>query len=152
MTKFLDVTLQERKESKKEIKIEKPKYNWRYENSITSGKNPIEIDTDYSQWRTNNVLSNYRETIFYANEMNCHYGVTNKMHYDYLYYSIRKKRMKGVKETDQEKKDRKQKEALLSLISNYYKYNNVRAKEALRILNNEQIEIIKNKNNKGGLK
>lgn len=152
MAKFLDVTLQERKEPKKEVKLEKPKYDWRYENSITSGKKPVEVDNDYSQWRTNNILSNYRETIFYANEMNCHYGVTNSMHYEYLYNSIRKKRMTGIKETDKEKKDRKQKEALLSLVSNYYKYNNVRAKEALRILTDEQIETIKNKNNKGGLK
>jgi hypothetical protein len=151
MTKFLDVTLQERKEPKQEIKLEKPRYDWRYENSITSGKE-IEIDTDYSQWRTNSVLSNYRETILYANEMNCHYGVTDQMHYDYLYNSIRKKRMKGVKETDKEKKDRKQKEELQSLVSDYYKYNIVRTKEALKILTAEQLNFIKNKNNKGGVK
>lgn len=151
MTKFLDVTLQERKEPKQEIKLEKPRYDWRYENSITSGKE-IEIDTDYSQWRINNILSNYRETILYANEMNCHYGVTDQMHYDYLYNSIRKKRMKGVKETDKEKKDRKQKEELQSLVSDYYKYNIVRTKEALKILTAEQLNFIKNKNNKGGVK
>ncbi len=151
MTKFLDVTLQERKEPKQEIKLEKPRYDWRYENSITSGKE-IEIDTDYSQWRTNSVLSNYRETILYANEMNCHYGVTDQMHYDYLYNSIRKKRMKGVKETDKEKKDRKQKEEPQSLVSDYYKYNIVRTKEALKILTAEQLNFIENKNNKGGVK
>lgn len=151
MAKFLDVTLQERKEPKEEIKLEKPRYDWRYENSITSGKE-IEIDSDYSQWRTNSVLSNYRETILYANEMNCHYGVTDQMHYDYLYNSIRKKRMKGVKETESEKKARKQKEELLALVSNYYKYNVVRTKEVLKILTAEQINFIKNKNNKGGVK
>ena len=151
MAKFLDVTLQERKEPKEEIKLEKPRYDWRYENSITTGKE-IEIDSDYSQWRTNSVLSNYRETILYANEMNCHYGVTDQMHYDYLYNSIRKKRMKGVKETESEKKARKQKEELLALVSNYYKYNVVRTKEVLKILTAEQINFIKNKNNKGGVK
>ena len=151
MAKFLDVTLQERKEPKQEIKLEKPRYDWRYENSITTGKE-IEIDSDYSQWRINNILSNYRETILYANEMNCHYGVTDQMHYDYLYNSIRKKRMKGVKETDKEKKDRKQKEELQSLVSDYYKYNIVRTKEALKILTAEQLNFIKNKNNKGGVK
>ncbi len=151
MAKFLDVTLQERKEPKEEIKLEKPRYDWRYENSITTGKE-IEIDSDYSQWRTNSVLSNYRETILYANEMNCHYGVTDQMHYDYLYNSIRKKRMTGIKETEKEKKARKQKEELLALVSNYYKYNVVRTKEVLKILTAEQINFIKNKNNKGGVK
>lgn len=152
MTKFLDVTLQEREAPKEEVKLEKPRYDWRYENSITSGKRPIEIDTDYSQWRTNNILSNYRDTILYANEMNCHYGVTNQMHYDYLFNSIRKKSMYSKKETEQEKKARKKKEELQSLISDYYKYNNVRAKEALKVLTADQIEIIRKKKEKGGVK
>jgi hypothetical protein len=152
MAKFLDVTLQERKESKLEIKQDKPRYDWRYENTITSGKKEIEVDNDYSQWRTNNILSNYRETILYANEMNINYIVTDQMHYDYMFNSIRKKRMTGVKETDQEKNARKKKEELHDLISNYYKYNAVRTKEVLKILTAEQIDIIKNKNNKGGVK
>jgi|688.fasta_scaffold02021_50 hypothetical protein len=151
MAKFLDVTLQERKEPEQEIKIQKPRYDWRFENSITSGKE-VDVDSEYSQWRTNSVLSNYRETILYANEMNCHYGVTDQMHYDYLYNSIRKRKMRGVKETDKEKADRKKKEELQTLVSNYYKYNIVRTKEALKILTPQQIELIKNKNNKGGVK
>jgi hypothetical protein len=162
-TKFLNVLLEERTPEKEavgffgnwakhSIETKKERYDWRYENSITSGKNPVDIDMDYSQWRTNNILSNYRETILYANEMNCHYNVTDQMHYDYLYYSIRKKKMKGVKETEEEKKSRKRKEELQTLVSNYYKYNIVRTKEALKILTAEQLEIIRNKNNKGGVK
>lgn len=152
MAKFLDVTLQERKEPAPEIKQEKPRYDWRYENSITSGKKEIEVDNDYSQWRTNNILSNYRETILYVNEMNINYNVTDQMHYDYMFNSIRKKKMYSKKETEQEKKERKQREELQNLISDYYKYNIVRTKEALKILTAEQINIIKNKNNKGGVK
>jgi hypothetical protein len=60
--------------------------------------------------------------------------------------------MKGVKETEEEKKSRKRKEELQTLVSNYYKYNIVRTKEALKILTAEQLEIIRNKNNKGGVK
>lgn len=152
MVKFLDVTLQERREPEPEVKQEKPRYDWRYENSITSGKKQQEVDSDYSQWRTNNILSNYRETVLYANEMNINYNVTDQMHYDYMFNSIRKKKMYTKKETDQEKKERKQKEELQTLISNYYKYNIVRTKEVLKILTAEQINIIKNKNNKGGVK
>ena len=79
------------------------KYDWRYENSITSGKK-IELDGDYSQWRTNNILSNHKDTILYANEMNCHYGVTDQMHYDYLFNSIRKTKRWSKAETKEEKK------------------------------------------------
>jgi hypothetical protein len=151
MAKFLDVTLHERKEPKPEIKQDKPRYDWRYENSITSGKKTIEVDNDYSQWRTNNILSNYRETILYANEMNINYNVTDQMHYDYMFNSIRKKKMYSKKETDQEKKERKHKEELQSLVSDYYKYNIVRTKEALKILNDEQINDIKIRMSKGGV-
>ena len=60
--------------------------------------------------------------------------------------------MYSKKETEQEKKERKRKEELQSLVSEYYKYNDVRAKEVLRILTAEQIEIIRKKKEKGGVK
>jgi hypothetical protein len=152
MVKFLDVTLKERKEAKEEPKQEKLRYDWRFENSITNGKKKIEIDGDYSQWRTNSILSSYKDTILYANEMNIYYNVTNQMHYDYLYGAIRKKKLYSKKETDQEKNSRKQKEELLNLISEYYKYNAIRAKEVLHLLSADQIEFIKKKKEKGGVK
>jgi len=129
----------------------KPRYDWRYENSITSGKK-VEIDGDYSQWRTNNILSNYKDTILYANEMNCRYGVTDQMHYDYLFNSIRKSKRYTKPETKQEKKTREKQEQLVDLISRHYKYNAIRAKEALNILTEAQINEIKNKQEKGGMK
>jgi hypothetical protein len=74
------------------------------------------------------------------------------MHYDYLYGAIRKKKLYSKKETDQEKNSRKQKEELLNLISEYYKYNAIRAKEVLHLLSADQIEFIKKKKEKGGVK
>lgn len=135
-----------------ETKLGKPKYDWRYENSITNGKKSIDIDGDYSQWRTNSILSNYRQTILYSNEMNMNYHITDQMHYDCLYNSIRKQKMYNKPETKEEKKAREKQEELHDLISKYYKYNAVRTKEALKVLTAEQIEFIRNKNNKGGVK
>lgn len=129
----------------------KPRYDWRYENSITSGKR-IEIDGDYSQWRTNIILSNYKDTILYANEMNCRYGVTDQMHYDYLFSSIRKAKRYSKPETKEEKKAREKQEELINLISTHYKYNAIRAKEALKILTEAQINDIRKKQEKGGMK
>lgn len=127
-------------------------YDWRYENNIISGKESIEVDGDYSQWRTNSVLCNHKDLIFYVNEMNINYNVTNKMHYDYLFSSIRKKKRWSNNETKEEKKQREKDQELHNLISGYYKYNTLRTKEALRILTAEQIEIIRTRTYKGGVK
>lgn len=163
-TNFLNVLMEKREPEKEAVGFfgnwakhsieqkQKEKYDWRYENSITRGSKQI-IDTDYSQWRINSVLSGYRGLTNIVNEINIRYGVTDQMHYDYLYGSVRKQKYERAKaETDKEKKERKNKEELQDLISNYYKYNSVRAKEALKILTPQQIEHIKNKNNKGGVK
>lgn len=153
MAKFLNVLMEERKEKEVDKTLPKKKgYDWRYENSIVSGKSAIEVDGEYSQWRTNSILKNHKDLIFFVNEMNINYNITNQMHYDYLFSNVRKQKRWSNNETKEEKKVREEKEALLELISDYYKYNNVRSREALKILTPEQIEIIKNKNNKGGLR
>jgi hypothetical protein len=147
---MLNVLLEERKEEKFTTKPVKQGYDWRYENSISNGKK-IDIDGDYSQWRTNNVLANHKDSIFYVNEMNIN-STTDQMHYDYLHASLRKQKRWSKNESKEEKKYREQQEELHNLVSNYYKYNTLRTKEALRILTAEQIDIIRNKNNKGGVK
>jgi len=153
MSKFLDVTLSERKEIVGTAEYKKPPYDWRYENSISNGKK-IDIDTDYSQWRINSIVAGYDGCAGIVNEMNIHYNVTDQMHYDYLFGSIRKMRRMGKKKTEDEKRkeqEAKRYEALLTLVSAYYKYNKLRAKEALKILTAEQIEYIKQKQEKGGV-
>lgn len=148
---MLNVILEERKESSQEIKFVKPKYDWRYENSITTAKEPVEVDGDYSQWRTNSILSNFKDTILYANEMNLIPNITNKMHYNYLFNSIRKSKRWNKAETKEEKKQRELQEELISLISEYYKYNVYKAKEVLKILTPEQIQKIRKGREKGGV-
>ena len=148
---MLNVLLEKREEPKVEVKPAKERYDWRYENSISNGKK-VEIDGDYSQWRINNILANYDGLTLIVNEMNIHYDLTDKMHYDYLYGAVRKQKRWAKTETKEEKKQRDKEQELQNLISNYYKYNIVRTKEALKILTAEQIDIIRNKNNKGGVK
>ena len=155
---FLDVTLQPRKEViEKEYK--KPAYDWSYENSINSGRELIDLDSSkefkYDQWRTNISLSNFKETIYHVNEMNINYHLANKMHYHFLFYSIRKAKRYNKKKTEDDKKlekELKKQQELEALICDYYKYNIVRAREALKILTPEQIAIIKKKQEKGGVR
>jgi hypothetical protein len=156
---FLDVTLQKR--SPEVVEVEKTKklaYDWRYENSINSGKEPLKLENQefkYEKWRTNTALANHLDTIMDANQMNLNYHLTDQMHYDYLFYSIRKKKRFGSKKSERDKQiEREQKEQAdkIALVSEYYKYNTVNAKAALRVLTESQLEIIKRKLERGGVK
>jgi len=149
---MLNVLLEKREPEKVEPVFVKPRYDWRYENSITKTKKKLEIDGDYSQWRTNISLSNHYDLVKVANIMTINHHITDQMHYDFLFNYVRKGNRWFEPETEKQKKAREKKEELHSLVSNYYKYNDVRTKEALKILTAEQIEFIRNKNNKGGVK
>jgi hypothetical protein len=149
---FLDVTLQPRPKQKEQVVVEKPRYNWLFENNINYGKELIDLDNPqefkYSQWRTNGSLSNFRENIFYANEMNTNYHLSDKLHYHFLFHSVKKAKRYGKKKTEEdEKREKEAKKELekIRLIQEYYKYNITKAKSALKVLTKEQFEIIKKK-------
>ena len=132
------------------------KYNWEWENNINSGKELIDIDSPqehkYNAWRTNSSLSNFKDTIPQANKMNINHHLSSKMQYHYLFYSIRKQKRYGKKKTDEDKlleKEMKAEQEIIALIQDYYKYNIIRAKEALKILSKKQIDIIKKNQEKG---
>jgi hypothetical protein len=155
---FLDVTLKPRKKEEV-VETQTKQYDWRYENNINSGKELIDLDTEqefkYNKWRTNSSLSMHRDTIDVAQKMNLNHHISDKMHYHFLFNSVRKQKRYGKKKTDADKKLEKQLEQevkTLSLIQEYYKYNIVRAKEAYKILSKDQIELIRQKQEKGGVK
>lgn len=132
-------------------------YDWSWENNINSGRELIDIDTPqehkYNAWRTNSSLSNFRETLFHANAMNIKYHLSSKMQYHYLFHSVRKQRRYGKKKTEEDKKHEKQYELYqqkIALIQEHYKYNVVKAKQALMLLTDKQLDIIKQKQEKGG--
>jgi len=151
--KFLNVLLEERDEKEAvgffgnwaKWSIEekqKPRYDWRYENSVTSGKR-IEIDGDYSQWRTNNTLSNHKDSILYANEMNMRPAAEHKWQYEYLLNSLRKR--KRYSKWEKEVPD-----ATVEMIMEYYGYGRSKAEQALRVLTDEQLAMIEVALDKGG--
>lgn len=155
---FLDVTLQKRAPEVEVEKVKKLAYDWRYENSINSGKEPLSLENQefkYEKWRTNTSLANHLDTIMDANQMNLNYHLSDQMHYNYLFYSVRKKKRFGSKKSERDKQlEREQKEEAdkIALISEYYKYNTVNAKAALRVLTESQLEIIRKRMERGGVK
>lgn len=156
---FLDVTLNKREgETLPKETAKKLAYDWRFENSINSGKDRLIVDKEefkYDKWRTNSSLSNHLDTIMFVNELNINYNVTDQMHYDYLFYNVRKKKRYGSKKSERDKqleKLQKEEEETLSLITEYYKYSTVKAKAVLKVLTPSQIEEIKRRLSKGGTK
>jgi|TARA_B100001778_G_scaffold109479_1_gene89551 hypothetical protein len=117
-------------------------------NSITLKKN-IVMDSNaeavYNPFLTNRALSQFIDCILLANEMNQRHHVDNKLQYDYLINRIRP--MKRFK-----KWDKKQDNENIEIIKEYYSCNNDKARVTLSLLSEQQLDIIKKKLNKGGVK
>jgi hypothetical protein len=153
---FLDVTLQPRQKEKEQTEVVKLRYNWNYENNINSGKQLIDLDNPqefkYSQWRTNSALSNHNETLSNVQDMNLNPHLTDKMHYHYMFYSVRKATRYGKKKTEEDKKLEAQinkEEELIKMIQEYYKFSYKKSVDAFKILNKNQLSYIKDILTKG---
>jgi hypothetical protein len=120
-----------------------------YVNSISSNKN-IKMDSKldesiYNPFITNRALSYFIDTILVANEMNINHHLENKLQYEYLLNKVRKRKRfsKWHKNLDDNN---------IEIIKQYYKVNNNKAKIILSILNEKQLDSIRHKLDKGGLK
>ena len=105
-----------------------------------------EIDyKDYTPFVVNRALSYHKDCILYANEMNLHAQLDKDMQYQYLLNTIRPMKRKFQPwQKSQVNKD-------IECVKKYFGYNYEKAKDALRILNDEQIAEIKAKTTKGGV-
>jgi hypothetical protein len=80
----------------------------------------------------------------YANQMNMCSGIDKKLQYDYYLNTVRSYRRPYQKWLKKETIEN------LNAVKEYYKYSDEKAKEALSILSDEQISVIKEKLDKGG--
>jgi len=99
---------------------------------------------DYAPFIVNRSLSYHIDCVLYANEMNLWPSTDKDMQYQYLLNSIRPMKRKFAP-WQKSKNDEN-----IDCIKTYFGYSNQKAKEALRILTNEQIAEIKRKTDKGG--
>jgi hypothetical protein len=100
---------------------------------------------DYKPFMVNRALSYHMDCVGYANEMNVHSGLDSDMQYQYLLNTIRPMKRK-FQPWQKSEVDRD-----IESVKLYFGFSNAKAKEALRILNDEQIAEIKAKTNKGGV-
>jgi Bacteriophage clamp loader A subunit len=101
--------------------------------------------SSYLPFIVNRSLSFHYDCIMQVNEMNKYPGLDNKMQYDYLFNSIRGYKRKF------EPWQKISKNENLELVKEYFGYSNEKAKDALSLLTEEQINQIRGNLNKGGV-
>lgn len=100
---------------------------------------------DYVPFVVNRSLSYHIDCILYVNEMNLYPELDKDMQYQYLLNTIRPMKRKFQSwQKSQVEKD-------LECVKIYFGYSNAKAREALRILTDEQIAEIRTKTDKGGV-
>jgi hypothetical protein len=118
-----------------------------YTNAINQTKKDIMVDDleekSYSAFMVNRSLSYFPDTVLFANEMNRHHHLDNKLQFHFLLNTIRKgkrfsKWAKAILPED------------LEVVKEYYGYSNEKAKVAMTLLDNEQINELKLRVYKGG--
>lgn len=101
------------------------------------------IEREYPPFVVNRCLSYFPDTIFQANEMNRRHGAANKMQFDYHLHAIRKRKRfsRWVKPdlTDD-----------LEAVKAFFGYSNAKAREALTLLSESDLERIKHLLDTGG--
>ena len=122
-----------------------------YLNSINFSKEDVMDTTDvtwikkYPAFIVNKCLSYHYDTLIAANEMNGYHFLPNNMQYQFLLNIVRKKKRFAKWMKAEKLKD-------IEYVKEYYGYSNEKAKEALNILTDKQIEEIKLSLFKGGRK
>ena len=118
-----------------------------YLKAINETKKDIMVDDiaerEYNPFIINRGLSFFKDTILFANEMNRYHHLGHRVQFDFFINIIRKKKRwsKWIKSSDIDN---------LELIKEYYGYSNEKAKSALSLMSNEQIEQLKQRIYKGG--
>jgi hypothetical protein len=117
-----------------------------YVNDISYNKENLFNSTtekEYNPYLTNKAFSYFIDTILYANEMN-KAVVDPKLQYDYYFYSIRKKKRFA-------KWHKPESDETVKIISKAYNININRAKEYAALLSEDDISMIKEIINNGGI-
>jgi len=124
-----------------------------YLKAINQTKVPMEkLDEDfeytvkkYVPFVINRCLSYFPDTIMQVNEMNRYSHLPKKMQYDYLLHSTRNRNRYSEWLKKEESDD-------VVMVASYYKISLAKAREALNILTEEQVCLIRCLSDTGGRK
>jgi hypothetical protein len=121
-----------------------------YVNEILQGKKNLmvteEDEKTYIPFLINRALSYHYDCVLFANEMNRRHFLDKKCQHDFFINTIRSKKRPYVKWGKSEKEDD------LEYIKKAYGFSDSKAIEALRLLNKEDIQKLKEQTDIGGLR
>ena len=108
------------------------------------------MDTNDAMWEkryapfiVNKCLAPFPDTVHLVNEMNISHHLDSKLQFDFLLNSTRpRKRFAPWLKTSKIKN--------LDLVKEYFGYSDQKAKDALTLLTDDDLELIRSKLNKGG--
>ena len=104
---------------------------------MTGTENDELAEKSYNAYLTNRSLSYFIDTILYANDMNMMAHLDNKMQYEYYMHAVPKK--------NRFSKWAKKDTADVDIITEFYKCNLTRANEILKIINKDELDLMKQK-------
>lgn len=115
--------------------------------SINQSKEDIMVDDieekAYKPYFVNRSLSYFPDTVLLANEMNIHHHIDNRLQFDFLLNTVRSGK-RYAKWAKAETPDH------LEVVKEYYGYSDEKAKVALTLLSDKQVEELKQRVFKGG--
>lgn len=118
-------------------------------NAINDTKKQLIVDDltekQYNAFMVNRGLSYFHDTALLANEMNRYHHLDNKPQFDFLINTVRKKKRfsKWLKPDEA---------AAIEVVKEYYGYSNEKARQALTLLSEQQLNELKKRTYKGGRK
>jgi hypothetical protein len=115
-------------------------------NSINYNKDDLSEDIKtYPPYIVNRCLSGHLDCVMFANEMNMHPHLDKDMQYSFYLNSLRKRKRFSPWIKKEKIQD-------IDSVKQYYGYSNEKAKAALRILSESELNYIKSKLDIGGRK
>jgi hypothetical protein len=120
-----------------------------YANQILQGKKQLIVDEvtekAYEPFLTNRALSQHKDCVLFANEMNLRHHLDKKMQNDFLLNTIRSVKRPFAKWAKSEKNDD------IACVKLVYGLSDSKARDAMRLLTKEQIQQLKKETFTGGL-
>ena len=110
---------------------------------IKDAEIPEDMEEEYNTWVTNKAFSFHLDTILHANEMNSKHWLFKDAQFRYYLGALRPRYRGG--EWFKAKKD-----SDLDNIQQVYQCNRTVAKQYMKVLSKENLEVINNKVSKGG--
>ena len=109
-------------------------------------KTEIEDLSGYDAYITNHSFSAFPDTVLLANELNRYPELPKDMQFDFYYHAVKK----GNRFEKWLKKNKNESLETIKMLRDYYGYNDEKARAALDILRDDQLDYIRKSFDKGG--